>query len=150
MDQNVRAGQKGQLMAIGTLALIFGIVFIAVGLAGFGAAPPPPDAPPLVVNQGHGLMLGMFPVNILHNAVHLLFGVLGLMASRGILLAARSYFQFVAVAYGLLTVLGLLPATQTTFGLIPIHGNDVWLHALLAVAAGVIGFAMPARTAVVR
>jgi hypothetical protein len=135
---------------IGTLALVFGIVFIAVGLIGFGAAPPPPDAPPLVVEQGHGLMLGMFPVNILHNVVHLLFGVLGLMASRGMMLSARGYFQFVAVAYGLLTVLGLLPATQTTFGLIPIHGNDVWLHAILAVAAGVIGFAMPARTAVAR
>ena len=34
-------------MPVGTLALVFGIVFIAVGLVGFGAAPPPPDAPPL-------------------------------------------------------------------------------------------------------
>ena len=49
-------------------------------------------------------------------------------------------FQLLAVAYALLAVLGVLPATQTTFGLIPIYGNDVWLHALIALAAGVIGF----------
>lgn len=38
--------------------------------------------------------------------------------------------------YALLTVLGLIPATNTTFGLVPIDGHDVWLHALLAVVAG--------------
>jgi hypothetical protein len=136
-------------MTITTLAMAFGIVFVLVGLLGFAAAPPPPGAPTLVVEAGHGLMLGLFPVNILHNLVHLLFGALGLMAAWGMLITARGYFQLVAVMYGLLTVLGIIPATQTTFGLIPIHGNDVWLHALLAVAAAVIGFAMPARAATV-
>jgi hypothetical protein len=69
-----------------------------------------------------------------------LFGLLGLMAARGMLMSARAFFQMLAVAYALLTVLGMIPATQTTFGLIPIYGNDVWLHALIAIAAGVIGF----------
>lgn len=127
-------------MAIGTLAMVFGVVFLLVGVLGFIAAPPPPDALPLTMNHGHGLALGLFPVNTLHNIVHLLFGALGLMAARGMLMSARTYFQFLAVAYALLAVLGALPATQTTFGLIPIYGNDVWLHALIAVAAGVIGF----------
>ena len=127
-------------MAIGTLATVFGVVFLLVGVAGFFAAPPPPDALPLTANHGHGLALGMFPVNTLHNVVHLLFGALGLMAARGILIGARAYFQLLAVAYALLALLGVLPATQTTFGLIPIYGNDVWLHAVIAIAAGVIGF----------
>lgn len=55
-------------------------------------------------------------------------------------MSARGYFQFLAVAYAALAVLGILPATQTTFGLIPIYGNDVWLHALIAIVAGVVGF----------
>ena len=127
-------------MAIGTLAAVFGVVFLLVGVSGFFASPPPVDALPLQMDHGHGMALGMFPVNTLHNVVHLLFGVLGLMAAGGILFGARAYFQVLAVSYALLAVLGAIPATQTTFGLIPIYGNDVWLHALIAVAAGVIGF----------
>lgn len=131
-----------------TLATLFGVVFIVVGIVGFFPSPPGPDALPLTMDHGHGLALGLFPINTLHNVVHILFGVLGLMAARGALLSAKGYFAFLAVAYGLLAVLGLLPATQTTFGLIPIYGNDVWLHALLALAAAAI--AAVGRPAVVR
>ena len=121
--------------------MIFGVVFLLVGLSGFFPAPPPPDAPPLAVEHGHGLALGLFPVNTLHNIVHLLFGVLGIAAARGAILGARQYFQIVAVSYALLVVLGLLPATRTTFGLIPVYGNDVWLHALIAIGAAYFAFA---------
>jgi hypothetical protein len=123
--------------------MAFGVVFLLAGISGFFAAPPPPDAPPLAVEHGHGLALGMFPVNTLHNVVHLLFGVLGLAASRGVVMSSRGYFQVVAVSYALLVVLGLLPATQTTFGLIPIWGPDVWLHAGLALVAAYFGFMAP-------
>lgn len=119
-------------------ALVFGIVFILVGIAGFMPAPPPPDAPPLAMEHGHGLALGMFPVNTLHNVVHLLFGILGLAAWSGGW--GRKYFQLVAVSYGLLTVMGLLPGLHTTFGLIPLWGNDVWLHAVIAAASAYFGF----------
>jgi Domain of unknown function (DUF4383) len=131
-------------MTTGTAAMVFGVVFVLAGLSGFVAAPPPLDAPPLSVAHGHGLALGLFPVNTLHNLVHLLFGILGIAASRGALLSARGYFQLVAMAYAALVVLGLIPATQTTFGLIPIWGNDVWLHGLLAVGAAYFGYVMPA------
>lgn len=128
-------------MNTGTMALVFGAVFLLAGIAGFFPAPPPPGAPPLTIDHGHGLALGLFPINTLHNLVHVLFGILGVAASRGAILAARQYFQIVAVSYALLVILGLLPATQTTFGLIPLWGNDVWLHALLAAVAGYFGFA---------
>lgn len=133
-------------MNTGTMAMIFGVVFVLVGLAGFFPAPPPPDAPPLAVEHGHGLALGAFPINTLHNLVHLLFGVLGIAAARGAMLSARGYFQLVAISYGVLTVMGLIPATQTTFGLVPIWGNDVWLHALLAAASAYFGYVAPATT----
>ena len=129
-------------------ATLLGVAFLVAGAAGFVPSPVPADAPPLTVEQGHGLALGLFPVNILHNIVHLVFGILGLAAARGMIMSARSYAQLIAVAYGLLTVLGLVPATQTTFGLIPIWGHDVWLHGVIAIAAAVVGFggaAEPAR-----
>lgn len=127
-----------------TAALIFGIVFLFAGLSGFFPAPPPPDAPPLVVEHGHGLALGLFPINTLHNIVHLLFGALGIAAGLGALLTTRSYFVLVAISYALLTLMGLIPATRTTFGLVPLWGNDIWLHALLAAGATYFAVATPA------
>lgn len=134
-------------MTTRTFALVLGVVFVIAGLAGFVPTPIHPGAPPLAVEHGYGLALGLFPINTLHNLVHIIFGVLGIMAARGAVMSARGYAQFVAVAYGLLVILGLLPATYTTFGLIPIYGNDVWLHALIAAAAAYFGFMASDRTA---
>ena len=126
-----------------TFALVLGIAFLLAGVAGFFPSPVPPDAPPLSMDHGYGMALGLLPVNTLHNIVHLLFGVLGLAAYGG-MFSARAYAQLVAVSYLLLTVLGLLPATNTTFGLIPIYGADVALHAVIGLAAAYFGFMVPA------
>jgi hypothetical protein len=133
-----------------TFATVLGAAFILAGVAGFFPSPIPVDAPPLHLEHGYGLALGLLPVNTVHNIVHLLFGVLGLAAGRGAIMSATAYAQMVAVAYGLLVVLGLLPATNTTFGYIPIYGNDVWLHAAIAIAAGIFGFGRPAAAMPVR
>jgi hypothetical protein len=42
--------------------------------------------------------------------------------------------------YAVLAVAGLIPGINTVLGLIPVHGNDVWLHALLAAVAAYFGF----------
>lgn len=135
------------------MALIFGIVFLAVGILGFVPAmvqPPAADDPELTVDAGYGRLLGLFPVNALHNLVHVLFGLWGLVASRS-WDGARGYFKVVAVAYALLTVLGLLPPPMsTTFGLVPIHHHDVWLHAALALVAAYFGFRGADRPATAR
>lgn len=133
-------------MNIRRAALAFGIVFLLAGLAGFVASPPPADAPPLTVEHGHGLALGLLPVNTIHNIVHLLFGVLGILAWRGAG-SARGYFRVVAIAYTVLAVLGLISATKTTFGFVPIWGNDVYFHAMLAVGAIYFGAIAPATPA---
>jgi hypothetical protein len=124
-----------------TFARIFGIVFLVVGVGGFvPGLTQPHDHPNLTVEAASGMELGLFPVNALHNLVHILFGVWGLVAARTFS-AARTYARVVAIAYALLTILGLIPATNTTFGLVPIYGHDVWLHALLAGVAAYFGFA---------
>jgi hypothetical protein len=126
-----------------TFALIFGIVFLAVGALGFvpNMVHPPAGGPhDVTMTQGYGDLLGLFPVNLLHNIVHLLFGLWGILASRGSLGGAKSYAKGVAIIYAVLTLMGLLAQTNTTFGLIPIYGNDVWLHAVLALVATYFGF----------
>lgn len=127
-------------MTLVNFARIFGVAFLLIGASGFvPGLSPAHDHPGLAVEAGSAMALGLFPVNILHNLFHLGFGVWGLLASRSPG-GARAYGKGVAVIYGLLTVMGLIPAANTTFGLVPIYGNDVWLHALLAGVAGYFGF----------
>ena len=48
-----------------------------------------------------------------------------------------------AVFYGILAVMGLIPQLGTTFGMIPLYGHAVWLHALTATAAAYSGSMAP-------
>jgi hypothetical protein len=124
--------------------LITGIIFVLVGVMGFipgfvKEATATPDMAGLSFTPGYGYLLGLFPINVLHNVVHLLVGILGIVASVS-LGSARLYSGVLAIFYGLLTVMGLFPPTQSTLGLIPIFGNDVWLHGLTAAIAVYFGF----------
>ncbi len=123
-------------------ALVYGILFALVGIAGFipGLVTPPEAGVDLAVDAGHGRLLGLFPVNALHNVVHLFFGVWGIAAYRSFP-AARVYARSVAVIYAVLAIMGLIPVLNTTFGLIPLYGHDIWLHLLLAAVAAYFGFA---------
>lgn len=118
---------------VGTFARILGLVFVAVGILGF--------IPSLTPD---GNLLGYFPVNTLHNVAHIVLGLWGL-AAAGSMGGAVAYMKSLAVIYALLAVLGLIPATNTLFGLMPLHGADVWLHAALAVVAAYFGFGPPAK-----
>lgn len=123
-------------------ALVFGIVFLAVGVAGFiPGITQPHDHPDVMFKTGLGLVLGLFAVNVLHNLAHLLFGVWGLAASRSDA-GSRAYGKGVGIAYAVLTVMGLLPMMNlhTTFGLVPLYGHDIWLHAALSAGGLYFGF----------
>lgn len=129
-------------------ALAYGLVFLLVGIAGFvpGLVTPPQPATADVAAEGaFGRLFALFPVNWLHNLVHIAFGIWGLAAYRSAS-QARGYARAVAVIYAVLAIMGLIPVLDTTFGLIPLYGHDVWLHILLAIVAAYFGFAAsPAR-----
>ena len=60
-------------------------------------------------------------------------------------------FDGIAIAFGEGcdddTVLGVLPVTNTLFGMMPIYGGDVWLHGVTAVIAAYFGWREPVRAA---
>lgn len=134
-------------MAIRYFALAYGIVFLLVGAAGFvpGLVTAPETAAPDAETVGR--LFGLFPVNALHNIVHIVFGIWGLAAYRS-LSNARIYARSVAVIYAVLAVMGLIPMLRTVFGLIPLYGHDVWLHIVLAVVAAYFGWGVRADTGV--
>ncbi len=117
------------------LAALFGVVFVIIAILGFiapgGMAMQPTD--PATSAQA----LGMFPVNLVHNIVHLLFGLWGLAASRS-WSGSKSFFTTVGIIYAVLVVCGWF--FPDGFGLVPLGGNDIWLHAVLAVVMLGIGF----------
>jgi hypothetical protein len=130
-----------------TFALVAGIIYVLVGVLGFVPAaltPPPVDAPHLTMQHNYGYLLGLFPVNTLHNVVHLAIGLWG-VASYASWSAAKGFASGLAILYGLLAVLGLIPGLNSTFGFIPLWGHDVWLHAATAAVAAY--FAWGVRTA---
>lgn len=121
-------------------ALVFGIVFVLVAMLGFVASAGSMDADLETAPRA----LGLFPVNLPHNLVHLAFGVWGLAAARSFA-ASRSYTRIAGVAYLALAVLGFI--VPEFFGLMPIGGNDIWLHILLGAVLASVGFsARPAHS----
>ena len=116
------------------LAAVFGVVFILIAILGFiapgGMAMQPTD--PATAAK----VLGIFPVNLLHNIVHLLFGAWGLTASRG-WAGSKQFFTIGGAIYVVLTVVGFL--SPTGFNMVQLGGADIGLHCVLAIVMLAIG-----------
>lgn len=123
-------------------ALVVGAAFTLAGIAGFFpffTPHPPPGAPHLIVDTGYGLLLGLFPVNIIHNLFHFGVGLLGMLAFRSYASSVQ-FSRFLGITLGVLTLMGMIPALNTGFGLWPLYGHDIWLHGIEAVIGIYLGF----------
>ena len=122
--------------------LIVGAAFVAAGIAGFIPFFTPhasPEAPNLIVDASYGYLLGLFPVNIIHNLFHFAVGVMGVLAFRSYA-SALQFSRFLGITLGVLTLMGMIPALNTGFGVWPLYGHDIWLHGLEAVVGLYLGF----------
>jgi Domain of unknown function (DUF4383) len=117
-----------------TLTLLFGIVFLATGVLGF--------IPGITTNVGDmdfagkdspSELLGIFQVSILHNIVHLLFGIAGIALSRT-WEGARTYLLGAGLIYIVLFVYGLFVGAGDDANFVPINMADDWLHLRLGIA----------------
>lgn len=147
---NVNTGNLAErycTLTIGVLFLVLGIVgFIPalVSIPGTAISYVPPEAAHDAYALGFGYILGLFPTNFLHNIVHCAVGLWGI-ASYLNSISARNFNRAFAVAYALIAIMGVLPIAKTTFGLMPIFGNNVWINALSAFAAAYYGLIIPAK-----
>ena len=127
-------------------AMAVGAVFVLVGVLGF--------VPGVTTNYeglhlaGHdsgALLLGVFSVSVLHNIVHLLFGVAGLAMARTAA-AARTFLVGGGVIYVVLWLYGLIINEASAANFIPVNTADNWLHLALAVAMIGLGLALGRQT----
>ena len=123
-----------------TIALAFGAIYLLVGIVGFFIT----GFDNFAGNEQHEMLL-FFMINPLHNIVHILIGVAGLVLSRT-LPGARTFGWLLAVGYGAAFIYGLIAAGED-WDFLNINGADNVLHILSAVVGLVIAL-MPVRTAV--
>lgn len=114
------------------VTLAFGIIFVAVAILGFLTGGMSMDAHMATAPK----LAGLFPMNIAHNAVHLAFGVWALVAAKSAV-NSRRFCLLSGAIYLVLAGLGFV--LPETFGLIPIGGNDIALHAVLGIALTAVG-----------
>ena len=126
-------------MSTQRIAQLFGAIFVLVGILGLALGG---------TGMPTTLLLGLFPVNLLHNVVHLLLGVWGLMAARSAA-GAATYCKITGPLYIVLTVAGFLAADPMSqfLGLVPLGGNDRWLHLALGAVLSYGGFMGAKQTA---
>jgi hypothetical protein len=117
-------------------ARLVGIVFLAVGVLGFiPGITTNYDTLQFASHHSEAKLLGLFQVSILHNIVHLLFGVAGLALARSIR-GAKNYLIGGGVIYLVLFVYGLAVGNDSSANFVPLNLADDLLH--LVLGAGMI------------
>ena len=126
-------------------ALVVGATFLLTGILGF--------IPGITTNYdmlsfaGHhsgAKLLGVFDVSVLHNAVHLAFGVAGLALARTFG-GARAFLLGSGAIYLVLTLFGLLIDHDSPANFVPVNAADNWLHLVLAIGMLVLGAVLGRR-----
>ena len=112
-------------------ALAVGAVFLLVGILGFiPGITTNYDQLSFASHHSEAMLLGVFQVSILHNIVHLLFGVAGIAMAKT-RSAARSYLLWGGVIYLLLWIYGLDIDHDSDANFVPVNDADNWLHLVL-------------------
>lgn len=114
-----------------TLALVFGIAFLGAGILGFipGITTDLGDIK-FAGNDSPAELLGLFQVSILHNIVHLLFGIAGIALARTVD-GAQKYLLWGGVIYIVLFLYGLFVSEGSDANFVPVNNADDVLHLLL-------------------
>lgn len=122
--------------------MIVGVVFLVVGMAGF--------IPGVTTNYselsfaGHhsgAMLFALFAVSVLHNIVHLAFGIAGILLARSAP-AARTYLIVGAVIYAVLWLYGLIIDRGSSMNVVPVNDADNWLHLILALSMLALGLVL--------
>lgn len=138
-------GRAGSRPLVCLVAVVVAVVFVLVGVLGFiPGVTTDYDEMQFAGHESQAMLFGVFQVSILHNIVHLLFGVAGLVLARTVS-GARGFLIGGGVVYAVLWLYGLLIDHDTGANFVPLNDADNWLHLGLAVGMVALGLLIPAR-----
>lgn len=124
-------------------ALAVGAVFLLVGVAGFiPGITTDYDTLEWAGHHSDAQLLGLFQVSVLHNLVHVLFGIVGL-AAASTAAASRLYLIVGGVIYLVLWIYGLVVDKDSGANFVPLDTADDWLHFGLGVGMIALGVLLP-------
>lgn len=128
-------------------ALVVGVAFLVPGVLGFiPGITTHFDMLDFAGHESGAKLLGIFGISVLHNIVHLAFGIAGLIFARTAS-GARGYLIVSGVIYLLLSIYGLIVDQASAANFVPIDSADNWLHLVLAVGMLVLGSVLGRRPA---
>ena len=124
---------------------LVGAVFLLVGVLGFiPGITTPYDGLEAAGHESHAELLGIFQVSVLHNVVHLLFGVAGLALARTAS-TARSFLIGGGAVYLVLWLYGLVVDKSSQANFVPLNTADNWLHFVLGLGMIALGVVLGKR-----
>lgn len=126
--------------AVKMAATAVGAVFLLVGVLGFvPGVTTGYDQMELAGHESGAELIGVFQVSVLHNVVHLLFGVAGLALARSAA-SATAYLIGGGVIYLALAVYGAVVDHGSDANFVPVNSADDWLH--LGLGIGMVGLGL--------
>ncbi|MGW0701166.1 DUF4383 domain-containing protein [Streptomyces sp. NPDC002867] len=127
-------------------AMLVGAVFLLVGILGFiPGVTTDYDTMKFAEHDSEAKLLGLFQVSILHNIVHLLFGIAGLLMARAAA-TARTFLIGGGLVYLVLWVYGLIIDHDSAANFVPLNTADNWLHLVLGAVMLALGLLLTRRT----
>jgi ABC-type transport system involved in multi-copper enzyme maturation permease subunit len=121
-------------------ATLVGLTFLVAGIGGF--------IPGLTTNAGDialyghespAMLLGLFQVSVLHNVIHLVFGLAGLVMAKT---AAKTYLVGGGLIYLVTWLYGAAIGPATKLNFVPLNDADNWLHLALGAGMAAVGLAL--------
>lgn len=137
--------QKRETTPVQNAAIFVALAFVLIGVLGF--------LPGVTTDYGEmeiaghhseAKLLGLFQVSVLHNVLHLLFGLLGMFMSW-FAMGARLFLLGGGLLYLLLGVYGFFVDESGPANFLPVNTADDWLHVGLAAAMIGLGLALRAK-----
>jgi arginine exporter protein ArgO len=127
-------------------ALLVGAVFLLVGILGFiPGVTTNYSTMEFATHESGAKLLGIFQVSILHNLVHLAFGIAGLALARTAS-GAYSYLLVGGAIYLVLWIYGLAVSHGSDANFVPFNDADDWLHFVLGIAMIALALLLGRRT----